>query len=135
MGEREEERPERGFTVVDRRGAGPEEAPAPAAEAPPRQPREPRELPQVDFSSFCVSLGTSVLYHLGAAPDPHGGAAPEPDLPMAQHTIDLLDMLQQKTRGNLDEEEAKLLDGLLYELRMRFLEVRRAASARGGGEG
>jgi hypothetical protein len=54
---------------------------------------------------------------------------------MAQHTIDLLDMLQQKTRGNLDEEEAKLLDGLLYELRMRFLEVRRAASARGGGEG
>jgi hypothetical protein len=132
MGEREEERPERGFTVVDRRGTGAEEPPPAAAEAPRG---EPRELPPVDFSSFCVSLGSSVLYHLGAVPDPHGGAAPEPDLPMAQHTIDLLDMLQHKTRGNLDEEERKLLEGLLYELRMRFLEVRRAASARSGGEG
>ena len=80
-----------------------------------------------------LSLGTSALYHLGVVGDPETGAkAPAPNLPLARQTIDTLEMLQEKTRGNLDAEEAQLLEGLLYELRMRFVEVR---DARGGADG
>ena len=77
----------------------------------------------MDFSTFVVSLSTSALYHMGLVPEPEGGAPAAPDLPLARQTIDILEILQQKTRGNLDAEEAHLLESLLYELRMRFVEV------------
>jgi hypothetical protein len=72
-----------------------------------------------------LSLGTTGLYQLGILPDSETGEPPEPDLLVAQQTIDTLEMLRDKTRGNLDEEERKLIDSLLYELRMRFLEKSR----------
>lgn len=81
------------------------------------------EMPRVDFSTFVLSLGTTALYQLGAVPDPETGETLPPDPLVAQQTIDTLEMLRDKTRGNLDEEERKLIDSLLYELRMRFVET------------
>ncbi len=111
----------RGFTVIDRRGRADEteDAPAGTGAAAPAE-----VLPAVDFSTFALSLATSALYHLGVGGDPdQGEVAPEPNLLLARQTIDTLEMLQQRTRGNLDEEETRLLDGLLYELHMRFVEA------------
>ena len=82
-------------------------------------------LPKVDFSTFVLSLGTTALYQLGAVPDPSTGQTVGPDPLVAQQTIDTLEMIRDKTRGNLDEEERKLIDSLLYELRMRFVETGR----------
>ncbi len=110
---------EKGFTIVEEGGSsdaatGPDETTAPPTGA---------DQPPVDFPSFCLSLATSALYHMGVAPHPESGEAPEKNLPLARHTVDTLEMLQRKTRGNLDEEEARLLESLLYELRMRFVEA------------
>jgi hypothetical protein len=82
-------------------------------------------LPKVDFSTFALSLGTTGLYQLGILPDSVTGEPAQPDPLLAQQTIDTLEMLRDKTRGNLDEEERKLIDSLLYELRMRFVEKTR----------
>ena len=82
------------------------------------------DLPAIDLSTFVISLGSSALYHMGFAPDPSTGAASaEKNLPLAKQTIDTLVMIETKTRGNLDDEEGKLLSSLLYELRMRFVEA------------
>ncbi|MEZ4240293.1 MAG: DUF1844 domain-containing protein [Myxococcota bacterium] len=75
-----------------------------------------RELPPVTFSSFVVSLATSAMSHLGEGP----GA--QIDLPLAKHTIDLLGVLHDKSKGNLDDEEARLIEAVLYETRMKYLE-------------
>ena len=118
-----DEEEERGFTVVDKRGSS-EGDEAPAAEA------AESGLPRVDFTSFCLSLATSALYHLGAAGEPETGeVAPEKNLSLARQTIDALEMLRDKTRGNLDDEEDKLLESLLYELHVRFVEASKSASA------
>ena len=77
--------------------------------------------PRLDFNAFVLSLGSSVLIHLGEAPDPVSGKTQEPDLTMAQQSIDLLALLQEKTRGNLTDEEARFLDALLYDLRVRYV--------------
>jgi hypothetical protein len=114
----------RGFTIVDKRGSGGAEAATDEADAAPRAER----LPPVDFASFLISLGTSALYHLGQLPDPQTGRAAAPDLPVARHTIDTLELIQTKTRGNLTEEEERLLTHLLTDLRMRFVEASRASS-------
>lgn len=82
-------------------------------------------MPRVDFSTFVLSLGTAGLYQLGVVADPVSGERAEPDPLVAQQTIDTLEMLRDKTRGNLDEDERKLIDSLLYELRMRFVELGR----------
>jgi hypothetical protein len=83
------------------------------------------ELPKVDFSTFVLSLGTTALYQLGVMSNPASGELADPDPLIAQQTIDTLQMLRDKTRGNLDDEERKLIDSLLYELRMRFVKVGR----------
>ena len=83
------------------------------------------DLPKVDFSTFVLSLGTTALYQLGAMPDPASGESVEADPLVAQQTIDTLEMLRDKTLGNLDDSERQLVDSLLYELRMRFVESTR----------
>ena len=83
------------------------------------------ELPKVDFSTFVLSLSTAALYQMGAMPDPASGGMADADPLIAQQTIDTLEMLREKTLGNLEEEERKLIDSLLYELRMRFVELGR----------
>jgi hypothetical protein len=80
-------------------------------------------LPPIDFSTFVLSISTSALYQMGKVPGPDGAAVVEPDLLVAQQTIDALKMLRAKTEGNLDHEESKLLDSLLYELHMNFVEL------------
>jgi len=80
-------------------------------------------LPEVDFSNFVLSLAATAMVQLGMVPDPESGETVTPNLPIAQHTIDSLAMLREKTKGNLDDEEEKLLDSMLYELRLRFVEA------------
>ena len=84
-------------------------------ESPPHPP-----LPEVNFSTFIVSLSTEVLFHLGEFPHPVSGER-QKDLPLAKHAIDTLAMLKEKTQGNLSDEEQKLLEGMLYDLRMAFI--------------
>jgi hypothetical protein len=109
---------ERGFIVVDKRASA-------AAEEAPRTPAREgaRELPQPDFAALVISLGHSALYHLGLVPDPQTGKHGEGNLAIARQTIDTVEMLQAKTRGNLTAEEAELLENLLYDLRARFVEA------------
>lgn len=83
---------------------------------------EQGELPRTDFSTFVLSLSHSALVHLGDAPSPDGEAR-TPNLVLAHQTIDLLEILSEKTKGNLTGEEERLLDHVLYELRMRYVEV------------
>jgi hypothetical protein len=80
---------------------------------------EDRELP-VSFSSFVVSLAGSAMVQLGEAPDPMTGKK-DPNLELARNTIDLLGVFKDKTKGNLDDQEAQLLDSVLYELRTKFI--------------
>jgi hypothetical protein len=78
------------------------------------------------FGAFVLSLASGALVHLGRVRDPEKPAdePPRPDFPLAQQTIDILEMLEEKTRGNLDAEEQKLLTSVLHDLRMAFVEVR-----------
>lgn len=83
-------------------------------------------LPAIDFSTFVMSLSHSVLVNLGDAPDPDGERRPH--LELARQTIDLLALLQEKTRNNLTGPEEQLLGQALYDLRTRYVEVSRAKS-------
>lgn len=78
-------------------------------------------LPGVDFSTFVLSLSHSVLMHLGQAPHPETGSL-EKTLPLARQTIDLLAMLEEKTKGNLSGDEERLLAQILFDLRIRYVE-------------
>jgi hypothetical protein len=84
-------------------------------------------LPPADFSTFILSLGSSALIHLGELESP-GESAKRRNLPMAKHSIDLLTLLREKTQSNLTPEEAKLLESLLYDLRLRYVEAVKAGS-------
>ena len=82
------------------------------------------EAPKLDFNALVLSLGSSVIVHLGEAPDPGSGQKREkPELEMAQQSIDLLAMLQEKTRGNLTADEARFLENMLFDLRMLYVQV------------
>lgn len=85
-----------------------------------------KELPGIDFVTFVLSLNHSARLHLGDAPDPLSGQI-EKNLPLARQTIDLLAMLQDKTRGNLSGDEERVLSQALFDLRMRFVEVSKSA--------
>jgi len=75
------------------------------------------------FAQFLVSLGSSALVHLGEVVDPTVGE-PQRDLKLACHTINVLEVLRNKTRGNLDEDESKLLDALLDDLGAKYSAAR-----------
>jgi hypothetical protein len=81
-------------------------------------------LSAVTFSSFVISLAQSAMVHLGEVADPATGAK-RAQLGVARHTIDVLGVLAEKTAGNLDEEEQKLLDSVLFECRSKFVEASR----------
>jgi Domain of unknown function (DUF1844) len=80
------------------------------------------ELPAIDLTTLVLSLSHSVLLSLGDAPDPVTGERGA-DLPLARQTIDLIALLQEKTRGNLSGEEERVLSQSLFDLRMRYVEV------------
>lgn len=80
-------------------------------------------LPKIDFSSFILSLYSSGLVQLGKVEDPSTGKK-DKDLVLARHTIDMIAMLEEKTRGNLTNDEKNLLRSLLSELRVSFVETK-----------
>jgi hypothetical protein len=120
-----------GFTVTDRRAFND------AGEAHPETPSQPDgaapegefpsgAFPPVDFHTFVLSLGSSALLHLGEIENPNDGVS-QKDLPLAKHTIDILAMLEEKTKGNLSTAEEKLMESLLYDLRLRYVEATKKA--------
>jgi hypothetical protein len=104
---------ERGFQIV--------------GEAPPEPEARRGSLPSPTFGTFVLSLSASALVHLGEAQAPDSKEPSPQNLPLARHTIDILEMLAEKTQGNLETEERELLEGVLHDLRMRYV---RASSER-----
>ena len=94
-----------------------QESSAPAETVTDQQNQQPF---QIDFSTFIMSLTSSAFYHLGDIADPETGKT-ETNLPAVHQTIDMLTMLRGKTQGNLNEEENKLLEQLIYELQMKYV--------------
>lgn len=82
-------------------------------------------LPALDFETLIQSLAHTALMHLGDAPHPEGTAV-EPNLALAKQTIDLIGVLETKTKGNLDGHEERFLMQVLYDLRMRYVEKTKA---------
>lgn len=134
----EEKQQDKGFTVQDRRRFSPEtgeaqenapeikeEAKPVAAAANPtagagEAPAD--ELPEIDFSTFVISLSTQALFHLGEIANPQSGQ-PEVDIPVAKQMIDILGMLQEKTKNNLTPNESRLMGDILFDLRMKYVEA------------
>lgn len=98
----------------------PQETPAADPPSAKSDPQQTRQLPPADFSSHISSLVIQVLYCLGKIQDP-GGNNPPIDLDLAKHHIDVLQMLEEKTKDNLTEEEQKLLTTSLHEVRMHYV--------------
>ena len=92
-------------------------------------PKEESALPSIDFATFIVSLSHSVLMHLGLAAHPDSDAV-QTDLPLARQTIDLLGLLEEKTKGNLTGDEERLLTQILFDLRMHFVEIQKKSAAK-----
>jgi hypothetical protein len=84
------------------------------------EPDDQEHYPEVSFVNFVLSLSTSAMFHFGDLPDPITRQA-EKNITAAKQTIDILGMLKEKTKGNLDSQEQSLIDGVLYELRMRYV--------------
>jgi len=132
----EEKDPARGFRVTDRRRFSDEgearqveeaaetlaePAPAPATPGVAASREEP-----VSFSTFVLGLSTQALLLLGEIDDPATGKV-ERDLGAAKHVIDILGILKDKTRSNLEQGEERLLDAVLYDLRMKYVELVRGS--------
>jgi uncharacterized protein DUF1844 len=77
----------------------------------------------ITFSGFILSLATTAAVHFGDIADPNTGNRAEPNLTAAAQMIELIALLQEKTRGNLIEPEERLVDDLLYELRIRYVQA------------
>lgn len=89
-------------------------------ESPEAEKTDDMQYPPVNFTNFVLSLSTSVLFHFGDFPD-HEGGVPQKNLPAAKQTIDILNMIHEKTKGNLDDNERNLIQGVLYELKLRYV--------------
>lgn len=117
---------EKGFILKDQgdaarndsKGATTDSSSGPKQSAPGR--KAGATLPAIDFSTFIMSLNASALVHLGVIGDPVTGEKSE-NLPLGKQTIDLIGMLEEKTRGNLTPDEAQLIKGMLYDLRITFV--------------
>ena len=144
----EGEKEEKGFVVRDKRHLfqqGEKEPPGKEAKPMPREataaekPREERAkareekkdehtrefpVPEVTFSNFVFSLSTQALIQLGEIQDPESGKTLK-NLSLAKQTIDLIGILQEKTKGNLTKEEEALVNNALYDLRMRYVKAMR----------
>ena len=127
----EEKKKDSGFVVKDKRHSGESAEDKPQEETKAATAEERKEkseqttdnennYPLVNFTNFVLSLSTSALFHFGDFAESEG-AAPQKNLPAAKQTIDILDMLNEKTKGNLDKNESSLIQGVLYELKMRYV--------------
>jgi hypothetical protein len=133
----EDKKEKKGFRVVDKRTSAQEtdqkkkpkkkeekdkEKEKKAADETKAEDKASQPLPEVNFSTFVYSLSTSVLVHLGEIPEPISEKM-DKNLPLAKQTIDILGILQEKTKGNLTPDEENLLNSFLYDLRMRYVKA------------
>jgi Domain of unknown function (DUF1844) len=89
---------------------------------------QPAEHPPVSFVAFILSLASNAAVHFGDLPDPMTNETRPPDLDAAAQLIEIIAMLEEKTRGNLSAEERQLIDQILFELRMRYVEAKKDQS-------
>jgi hypothetical protein len=82
----------------------------------------------ISFAAFVLSLAHTAAVHFGDIPDPVSGQRSESNLPAAQQMIDILSLIEIKTRGNLTAEERQLIEQILYELRLRFVDAQKPQS-------
>ena len=139
MAGEEEKQEGKGFTVQDRRRFSPETGEArevseeakgftmpggseSVSESESKTQPGHESLPEINFSTFIISLSTQALMHLGEIPNPLSGKS-ETDIPVAKQMIDILGMLQEKTRSNLDAGEERLIEDILFDLRMKYVEA------------
>jgi hypothetical protein len=128
--EKGNEEREKGFVVKDRRFTAKkegEESPQPKMEKREESPREEKpeqdaSLPEITFPSLLLSLSTSALIQLGEIQDPVSKQTLK-NLPLAKQTIDLIGMLKEKTKGNLTSDEEKLMENMLYELKLWYVKA------------
>jgi Domain of unknown function (DUF1844) len=142
MAGEEEKKEGKGFTVQDRRrfsetgeSRDDVEPSAQAADSGETQPTEDSSsqpsaqgtaqeapLPEINFSTFIISLSTQALMHLGEIENPLSGKV-EPDVLVAKQMIDIIGMLREKTRGNLNAAEDRMIEDILFDLRMKYVEA------------
>ena len=124
----EDKEKKQGFRVIDKRTTAEETAQheetkqTQEAAAGKKAAQAPPPIPELTFSAFVYSLSTSALVHLGEIPEPVTEKM-DKNLPLAKQTIDILGILQEKTKGNLTQEEENLLNSFLYDLRMRYVKA------------
>jgi len=120
---------EQGFKVTDKRGFQEDGTSRPSGQEPAKQKTEQKQdaqqaqdagLPTIDFPSYVLSYYTQGMVLLGEVPNPYTNKKEE-DVDAARHIIDILSMLEEKTKGNLSEDESNLMGSVLYELRMKFM--------------
>lgn len=142
MAGEEEKKEGKGFTVQDRRrfsetGDSRDDAPASTdagdkietkatedstSQSPGKAEEQQTALPEINFSTFVISLSTQALMHLGEIANPLTGKV-EPDRTVAKQMIDIIGMLREKTRGNLNSGEDRLIEDILFDLRMKYVEA------------
>ncbi len=127
-GKKDEEQ-EKGFVVRDKRFSATKEEESQIKEEEKVKETSKEEvssqeapLPEIDFTNFILSLSTSALIQLGEIQDPFTQKTTK-NLPLAKQTVDLIGMLKEKTKGNLSPEEGKVIEYVLYDLRMRYVKA------------
>lgn len=129
--DKKDEEKEKGFVVRDKRFSATKEEKEESKireeqkteEAPIQDiSSEPKVLPEISFTNFILSLSTSALIQLGEVEDPFTQKLAK-KLPLAKQTIDLIGMLKDKTKGNLSPEEEKVIEYILYDLRMKYVKA------------
>jgi hypothetical protein len=129
--EKEKEEQEKSFTVRDKRFSAQKEEEADSKVKEEKKEEKPQGgdspgqeavLPEINFVNFLFSISTSALIQLGEIEDPVGQQTVK-NLPLAKQTIDLIGMLKEKTKGNLTSDEAKLIENILFDLRMKYVKA------------
>ena len=129
--EKEKEEQEKSFTVRDKRFSATKEAEVDSKIKEEKKGTESQgadsseqqvELPEINFVNFLFSISTSALIQMGEIEDPISQQTVR-NLPLAKQTIDLIGMLKEKTNGNLTPDEAKLIENILFDLRMRYVKA------------
>ncbi len=129
--DKEKEEQEKSFTVRDKRFSATKEAEVDSKIKEEKKGTEPQEadsseqqveLPEINFVNFLFSISTSALIQMGEIEDPISQQTVR-NLPLAKQTIDLIGMLKEKTKGNLTPDEAKLIENILFDLRMRYVKA------------
>jgi hypothetical protein len=128
--EKKEEVQGKGFVVRDKRYSAKKESDGESQvkgeekkeESSQEEVRQEFPLPEISFTNLIISLSTSALIQLGEIQDPLTQQVAK-NVPLAKQTIDLIGMLKEKTKGNLTPEEEKILENILYDLRMRYVKA------------